>query len=650
MSIIKTKLTVFLLTTFILFCFLFFPALSFAQEEAGGWGTVCLERELCEADGGCCDVTGCSGQPSHRLKLTFPPYSEFDPPISPNSRVYIMECIDTSGEDTFESQTCTTGRSESDILLLGVDNAAILRDTLSKTLETKMSGLDIGDTYFTGYDFWGLYYFGNNQSAEPQPFLADESGMLPGLDTNGASPPQLEWDAFTPKSYSRKMYAVYELPSAGGGEEVVEQDDEERTQQQGTIDVEPTPTYVPEEDQNCISIAWDPYGRVFDSRSLEPITEAIVELQKKRDNGGFTRVNPNNPNDVLSSVLKNPYLTEGDGYFSFIVKDATYKLDLPSNFNKNISIVTDIAKIHPNYTKIYSEIYPAKTGVEIVQQGVIQHRDIPVEVKGDATNNPVKLMEGSYELGKQSGKLYVAGRASHPFTMVKAYSKKISSSPSGNVRSRLLQTISSDNFGRFSFIVDQNSLDKGEYFGEVELEKTDLTTFQLSGNKKIISVNPILNYVEGYAYDEKGKVIPNATISVSFSFSSKPFYQTQADDKGYYRISSVNLPSLPYNIKYSLPNGQMIKVNTTKFINDNTKYITSGKINLYEKNNKVKTPSFSLKSTNLRNQPTVAQNNINQNGSKNDMTLIVIVILVLILGAVVMIGVYLFQKNKQASF
>lgn len=621
--------------------FLFFLSLIllsstvYAQEEEPGQAFVCLNADQCacgDRDGATCStqVESCHSAQINSEGNSFPV----------NTDIYIFECITWwTDVDNVEQtgQICTTGNSTIDISLFGEDNNTWLKDNLYR--HQTAGGRD--EWYDYGYDFRGLFYSdGSGQASNPIRFTD--------------SFPVLEWSSFTPAGTSREFYAFYYIPTIdGGGEEVVvEQDDEMRTQQQGTMELTtfPTPT-VSMEDKDCAIISWDPYGRIFDNRSLEPIPESVVELQKKRNDGNFTKVNPADPKDVPSTVLRNPYITDSDGYFSFIVKDGTYKLDLPSKYNRDISIVTDLSKINSNYSKIYSDIYPGQTGIEIIQLGNIQHRDISVETKGEPANYPVKLMGGSYDLGKKSGKLYVSGRASHPFTMIKAYSKKISSNQAENVRGQLLQTISSDNFGRFSITINQNGLNKDEYFGEIELEKTDLTTFQLSGNKKIVAVNPILNYIEGYAYDEKGKVIPNAIVSIYFTFSSKPFYKTLADDKGYYRISSVNLPSIPYNIEYLLPNGQTVKINAIKFINSNAQYLITGKVNLYEENNKIKTPSLSFKSNTLNNQQPTDIVSDSQSNSKNDMILIVIIILALIIGAVVLIGVYLYQKDKkQPSF
>lgn len=615
-----------------------------AQEEPAGLATFCLKIEKCSRD----ELNPpCKNRSFHRVKLSFVPDDEFYNNLERYSltKVYIIECLDVTGEDSFSNQVCTSGNPDLDIYLFGEDKGAWLANNLSRRLEhgaEDSEGRDYnpGEEWHTGYEFKeSLDFFTKEKIIQSQfsPIMSSTNGTIGSI----------EWESFTPGVYSRKFYAVYEINSDLDEKKTTVTSNEAKTQQQGTLLITPQPTRIVEGEEVCSAIEWDPFGRVFDSRSLEPIFEAVVELQRKRDNGLFTKVNPSDPGDVLSSVLKNPYITENDGYFSFIVKDGTYKLDLPYSYNRDISIVTDTAQIHPNYLKIYSDIYPGQTGIEIIQLGNIQHRDVPVETKGEPANYPVKLMSGSYNLGKQSGKLYVSGRASHPFTMIKAYSKKISSNSTENIRSQLLQTISSDNFGRFSIIIDQNNLKKDEYFGEIELEKTDLTTFQLSGNKKIVEVNPILNYIEGYVYNEKGRVIPNATVSLYFTFSSKPFYQTQADDKGYYRISSVNLPSISYDIRYLLPNGQVIETDTTKFINSNAQYLKTGRINLYEQNNKVKTPSLPLKSTNLNNQQPTDITSDSQPSSKNDMILIAIVILVLILGAVALIGVYLYQKNKK---
>ncbi len=594
----KIKILAVLFTFFIAS---FFSPIAKAQTETEGYGQVCLAAVRCDE----AKDPVCKDKSSHKARLTL------ETPILPSTTATVIECFDVSGEDTFAAQVCTTGDSTIDNKLFLQDNTTILSTAIK-------------------YQFRGL---SNNKDGSKisQPLISDAEGKLPIM----------EWEDYTPGNYLRKFYVIYDIPS-GKGEDVAPTD-EAKTQQQGSINFN---LNQPGDDQSCIAISWDPYGRVFDNRSLEPIPLSVVELQKKRESGVFTKVNPTDPKDVPNAILKNPYTTSADGYFSFYVIDGTYKLELPVLLNKDISVVGNISKIHPNYSKIYSDIYPAGTGAEIIQKGVVEHRDIPVEVKGTATNNPVRLMEGSYELGKKSGKLFITGRVSHPLTVVKTYSKKIVVGSPDGVRGRLLQTVSADSLGRFSFTIDQSSFGKDEYYGEVELQKVNLTTFQLDNNKKIIKVDPILNYLQGYAYGKNGKILSKAEVLINLGFSQKPYYKTTTDEKGYYKISSINLPNFPYDIKYLQPNGQTEKISTSQFIAENAKYLSENKVNLNKINNEAITPNLSQndnKKTNLTNKSAeeTAANN------KNNLILIAIVFLVLILGAISLIAVYLYKKNKQ---
>ena len=101
-----------------------------------------------------------------------------------------------------------------------------------------------------------------------------------------------------------------------------------------------------------------------------------------------------------------------------------------------------------------------------------------------------------------------------------------------------------------------------------------------------LTLDPILNNLEGYAYDVNGQVMPKATVGVYLKFSKNPAFETKADDKGFYRISSEYLPPMAYDIRYTSAGGVSNTVSTAKFIAQNASYFQSKKTNLYEFKNK----------------------------------------------------------------
>lgn len=464
-------------------------------------------------------------------------------PLLPNSETYVFECLSDSN--------CTSGNATVDQEVFGKNNLAEMQNKY-------------------GYQFQGATLSSN-------PTMSDGAGNITAFT----------WKSATPESHSRRWLAMnyFEpVPEMGLGDEA--------TQQQGTFAFE---TALNKSD--CVSLSWDPYGRVFDSLTLDPVSGASVTLLKMREDGSFSMMTPN---DLLGGNIINPQQTREDGGFSFVVPDGTYKLSVS---HSGYIFPEQTVNIHSNYMRIYSDIYPDSTGEEIVQQGVIQHRDIPISPKSSPQSNQVKLMEYFYDLDKGTSTVYVKGRVSHPFARIKVYSLKPDPVLAENVRYRLLTEtpIIADALGSFSLAIDQISFEPDETFGDITMEKVDLTNSvnlvnkvknwliglfgrQVNAQATLASnfrFDPIPNYLEGYAYDAANNTIPNATVSVLMKFSNKPAYQTTADETGYFRVPSEFLPSMPYRIRYTSPeSGQMTETSTSRFIVQNQPVLENGEINV----------------------------------------------------------------------
>jgi len=487
--------------------------------------------------------------------------------LLPSSNTYVFECLSSS--------ECTSGNSAVDLQVFGKDNYG-----------------ELNNQY--GYNFQG-------SSLPSNPSMSDGAGTIPTFS----------WTSSTSQSHERRWLAMnYVEPTItanadkGGGEHL------------GTFDFESVLNQ-----SDCVSLSWDPYGRVFDSKTLEPVNQATVTLYKK--DGDIFRMMT--PKDILGGNIINPQVTKEDGGFSFVVPDGTYKLVVSNN---NYTFPEELNNLQSNYSKIYSDIYPAQTGVEIVQQGAIQHRDIPLKQISLGIDSTAKLMQYFYDLDKIDDTILVKGRVSHPFAEIRAYSLK------DETRYHLLTKVpvKADKMGNFVLKIDQSKFDPTETFGEITVEKTDLTLVNLvkrfielfigKVNAQVflattVKFEPILNYVEGYAYDSAGKVLPNATVSVYLEFSNKPYYQTTTDDKGYYKISSEFLPSMPYHLSYASTNGQIIPTTNSKFVAQNEATITKTGIKLNQfKNNQGEVIDSSSSSKNKNNNPTNnSMNNSNSNGN-----------------------------------
>ncbi|MGB9883596.1 MAG: carboxypeptidase-like regulatory domain-containing protein [Microgenomates group bacterium] len=579
-----------------------------AQQKSERW--VCLKTEQV-------------GVHEARLSVSDDPKER----LLPNKDTYIFEC--------FTGNICTTGNSNLDLQVFKKDNNTVLKNQYD-------------------YKFEGSSLISN-------PIKSDSQGKIPSFT----------WKSYTKIKLDRRWMALNYVDvsnDVGKGEE--------RTQQLGTISFEEAFSK-----STCVSLSWDPYGRVFDSLTLEPVSGASVSLLVKRADGSFSLMTPA---DLLGGNIINPQITQEDGIFSFVVPDGVYKLLV--NKSGYVFPVTSTSDLHGNYSKIYSDIYPSQTGEVIIQRGKIEHKDVPIKPTSTSQSNQIKLMEYFIDLDKANSITIVQGRVSHPLAQIKAYSLKVDQSNQPS-RYRLLteNPVKADSNGKFVVKINQSNFEQGEYFGDLVFEKTNLTTYSWFRNlfisllsKFVKNVDaqtvlassfrfaPILNYLEGYAYDSNGQIIPKAKVSLVLNFSNNPSYTTTADEKGYFKINSAYIPSMPYRIIYTTPTGKSIETSTTKFLAQNIQNIKEQKLNLNSFNKttsvNINNPSTSSSpeasnmiktraQTSLLNQqnlPNMQNTNQNTNTNNPNIMLLKIVVLIFILLTVALVIAYFIFKNKNS--
>ncbi len=528
--------------------------------------------------------------------------------VLPNKETYIAVCFPSE-----VGGLCTTGSADTDQIVYKKDNTSELYTATYDSITG------------TGYTFLGLF------DRDGQPRILNYITAEEIFD-------EYEWADYTTGGYERKFYALnYADPEMGGGGT----SGDAGGQQQATVEFSFASQSV---DANCVSVAWDPYGRIFDSQTLEPIKGAKVSLLMKRKDGSFTIMTRS---DLIGGAIQNPYTTKEDGIYNFVVPAGDYKIvvDHPDyNFPGNGS------NLNLNYKSIYRQIYPSQTG-EIIQERPpkAEFRDIPLDSKTISIDKEIKLMEYFYNKQKMDKKSIVEGRVSHPLALINAYSTK------NNVKYRLLNSVQADKMGRFKIVIDESKFEKDEVFGEVEYFKIDLTKDLKQTNDslttkiaKVLNLDPIPNYIEGYAYDETGKVLPNAIVGVYLKFSNRPYFETKTDEKGYYKISSEHLPFFPYTIRYTATNGSIVKITTTKFIDQNKQFISGQKIdlNVYKDNKGEVITKKPLNNSSIKNENKPVEVPTNSTTNQSNLILTVVILLILIGGVVAIVGVYIIKKNN----
>ncbi len=620
------------------FVFTILPPHTRAEEGAAtGQNLFCLNAVRCDKENSGCRVKG-GNDPlrEHRARLTVKPGES----IIPDTKTYIFECF------AFDGQTlCTTGNKNLDQVFFGEDRYSIINK--------KMEG-NRCHSPGVGYEFEGLINSSTGDTILSQAQINQplDKDAYP-LSSVGSTLPPLEWQSCSASMKERQFKGfnlIYIAPQP-----TVEPigEGEQPSQKLGTFVFDQAAN--PETDsKTCVGITWDPYGRVFDSQTLEPILGANVQLLKKRSNSLFTPVNPYDPEDVPSSALTNPYKTKDDGFFSFIVPDGTYKLALPSELNPDFALISDISIINPSYAKIYSDIYPASTGEEIIQKGSIQHRDIPIDTKGKQSEIKPAFLDYFYDANHQKGQIYVYGRVNLPFTKLHAFTQVKNPLTSTPVRSRLLSTQQADKMGKFEFVFDTKQFSWDEYFGEIELEKVDLKTLETTGITMSTPFEPIFPELEGIAYDTNGYPLPNTKVEIYLPFGNKPATSTTTDANGHFSLSSNQLPFTSYSIRYKTQQGDL-KIKTSDFFIDNADYLTTQKKNL-----NISTALHESITNQLQKQPKTGQTDYSPlstqqkqkkttQSSPQSQILILIIIIFLLLVTTIMFAIG-YSKNKKPSF
>ncbi len=372
---------------------------------------------------------------------------------------------------------------------------------------------------------------------------------------------------------------------------------------------------------------WDPFGIVFDSQSLEPLPNIKVTIYDK-------------DKIMYSSLgLTNPQTTKADGLFNFLVEPGTYylKTSLPAGYS-----FTATPNLQPNYIKIYhkedgtNSIYkpdePIVEDIDTPQEVAngrpdIEHRDVPL----DPGSGQPYIAEPStilYKVLNIGGKTTIDGRVSHPFTQV-TFSQ-------GN---SVLSEEQSDRYGYYLTEIENSKIIQGTDIS-VTYVKADLkninvteitwqkflkffvdlvmapfsspasaqTSLRITPSTSTFTIPPILSYISGYAYDSSGKIAPLAKVLLKLKMNNATVYETKADNKGYFQISSKFIPVLPYSIQIIPVGGSVVSYTTTQFVKQNEKYLTDAKINLVQPNLINKPGATASGSTNAGSNPSSSSN------------------------------------------
>lgn len=522
-----------------------------------------------------------------------------------NTDYYIVGCINTEN-----GAKCTTGNSQLDNFLNSFNGGDVL--TKDPTYEFK---------------------------ALENPKKSDNQGTL-----------QIVVRSYTPYSTSH-FFKAYRLIN----QTIVNVSTIEKGVKQGIINFTTSaPTQQPTR-KRVREINHDPKGRFFDIRSLEPIPEGEITLFNQ-DKKQFNYKN-----------LINPQPVKINGEFNFWVPNGIYYLN-PNSLPTGYIWPVKIEDIDPNYLKayycdpevkdknnksapLYLEQYP------IYEFNKLVHCDFPLN---PGTNLPysydVKTVSFSNFRNADNSKITFSGKVTHPLTIV--YLKEIK-------KNRIIAKTYADKFGYWLLTLDKKSYPLDEEGLPMKItvsyQKIDLTGKKTYQEKKSdIEFEPILSYIEGYAYDENNQIIPNARVGYEQQGTSKVVYLTIANNQGYFKIPTVYLPTFSYKLVFlGQKKEKPTLISTSNFIKNNSSYLQKTKIDLLKTKNDQLPPEKLIKfidsslnkDNQLNNQNNFPQSqNINQKDNNQRLRQLTITIVILFTLIIITVSFIYIKKKKDSSF
>lgn len=375
--------------------------------------------------------------------------------------------------------------------------------------------------------------------------------------------------------------------------------------------------------------------------------EATVTLLDK--NGNKASI-PNN--NVKIDIL---------GKYNIMVReDGEYKLNvIPYTSHQFINFSPDV-----RYKSLYETIFMPLDPAFFESSSNPKRVDVALKPVDTPYKRPIEVVQNEYNQVWTGGKKYIkiTLRVTHPLSLVKLIVNNIIVKDNGD--GELLPTMT-DKSGFWKVLVrDYKVLSQNGFRIQVSKNPDYYLYAGQSDDKITLNYDSILPYIEGYAYNNSGKIIANAIVQVKLKMNSTTFYQTNTDENGYFVIQPKNLPPFDYYFIFTDPKNELGYIKTTsKFVSDNNDYLTQEKINLLKgtKNGQVifnNEEGNSRSDSYIENNQKDINNNLNINSlnkilnngkeTKNKLLMGLAVVLLLLIVVFVFVFFY-FKKNFRSS-
>jgi hypothetical protein len=379
------------------------------------------------------------------------------------------------------------------------------------------------------------------------------------------------------------------------------------TQKQGTFDFK-----FKDGGGTCAQINWthyDPYGVVFDAKSLEPLagvkTTILDSTGKKLSNTQF---------------FYNDLPTDQGGIYNYGVPPGVYIMDVTPPSGYRYDDVTSGGILHPNAKKVYEyqdsvgsmcTIYTKNALIsEVINTAKERDQNAPDPECRNIALTPlgapkVTNVTGTYQVSRlDTGEQTFSGKVTHPLTyiMVKQEGKEVEG-PSGTDWKKDRKA---DNTGAYSFKIPPPANQtlpvtiqyiKADLTGNLTTQNTPSLSFKSIVSRFIqrifhsdvhaqsesseIVVDLVPSFIEGYAYGDQKQIVRNAQVALRIKGAKTDYYQTTADANGYFYIPKENLPLMEFTIEITSPlTNKRTSFRLHEFAKANESYLTKNNINL----------------------------------------------------------------------
>ncbi len=381
--------------------------------------------------------------------------------------------------------------------------------------------------------------------------------------------------------------------------------------------------------KDCQIISWDPFGRVFDAVSLEPISNVKVILIDHKIN-----------QPAKMRFSDNYDITDIRGIYNILVEEAGfYRLEVEPpdthQFKNNI-------KLHPNYQKIYSNIYE-KGKVFEEKVGIPTQHDIPlVPIKEPYRQAIAELIPNTLESYASNTYIVYKGVTTFPYAKV-----CLINSQTNNI---VGSCTNADKIGIFTLVINKKLIPYE--FLQIGVQKVDLTDFKKTTSNMTkqnnLGYQPILSYIEGYAYDDQGNLLLNTQVNIKLKNNHLIFSQTKTDENGYFKFAQDQLPFNEYYLDYLIDDNNHLIKNTSEFVKENLNFIKQNNIDLF----KLSDQSVNNNNTYYQSKPLInnyqsLKKTFNNFDKKSYFLVYLIIFLIFSLTLILIISLYIYIKYKE---